>query len=137
MKLQKGAELLPKMQRIKLGQWPEMKYDAKLSFQGIVWYRVQGGMGERGDREDWVADIPGVCISIHDYYWNGSNFGPSYKSFEESMIGELKRGFRNHSHSVYQLRKKLSVAEESLALLKNITSRFSEEAGKPINGNWQ
>ncbi len=60
------------------GAWVEMTFDAEFFHRGIRWLRVKGGMGERGDREDWVADIPNVSISVHDYHWNGDSFGPNH-----------------------------------------------------------
>lgn len=96
--LPKGGKLLKKPLKKKTGNWVEMIFDAEVLVEGIRWLRVQGGMGQgsplprnSNPREDWVADIPHGCASVHDYQFREPRWGfHEYNSFEEACREQLK-----------------------------------------------
>ena len=79
--------------KLKIADWCEtVKYDASVTRHGITWYRAYKGFSERGDREDWVADLPAGCLSVSDYDWRhtSSIFKRKYKTFDAALLGEMK-----------------------------------------------
>lgn len=51
---------------LKIGTWRVGTYDAEFHYRGLRWLRYQGGFGERGGREDWVAEAPiSIAVSHH------------------------------------------------------------------------
>lgn len=83
----------------KLGSYVELTYDARLEYLGLNWFRVQGGFGGKGDRDDWVADVPGICVSVsrwHNkpgYGWDGDlDRETAMKKEVESMLDAI--GYR-------------------------------------------
>lgn len=100
--------------KLRLGRWVEMKYDATVKRAGVDWFRVKNGMGDRGDREDWCADIPGVSVAVHDYHWNGEDFGPSYGSFDAAVAGQLTFASQCLRERIADLKRQLESAEEGL-----------------------
>lgn len=117
-KLQQGAELLPKIEEVQRGNWSLLKVDASIAIHGVVWLRVYGGFGGRFDREDWIADLPGVSISVCDYHWNGSDFGPSYPSFEDACRGQLESGLRHARTSKAEAESEVAVFSDTIARLE-------------------
>lgn len=72
--------------------WDEtMKIDAKLVRNGVTWFRVMGGFGGEGKREDWVMGVNGMGESVCDYNWNGEKFGPNLGSTREEAMDETIR----------------------------------------------
>jgi len=94
--LPKGGKLLPKPIKKKIGSWVEQVVDAALVRNGIRWFRVKDGMGGRGDREDWIADVECMCCSVHDYNWiKEIDFGIiKYPTFEKAIDSQLKASFQ-------------------------------------------
>lgn len=91
----------------KIGHWVEMTYDRMLTHKGITWLGVKGGMGSQRGREDWVADIPETCISVHDYHWKGPYFGSiRYSSFHTALDGQILDGLENCKQSLRELQEK-------------------------------
>lgn len=46
------------------GSWRnDLMLDARAEVDGLTWYRVAGGFGSSGDREDWVAAVPVSSLS--------------------------------------------------------------------------
>jgi hypothetical protein len=110
-------KLLKKAEVKKVGSWSEMTYDAETYV--IRWLRVKDGMGGRGDREDWVADIPGMTICVHDYNWKEMSFGVRFgKTRDEAMVAALKRHVCNARHDIIEARTKLVVMETGLNMLE-------------------
>lgn len=136
MTLPKYAKAIEPVSK-KLGGYVAMEYDAKLTRRGVDWYRCKDGMGQRGDREDWVADLPGCSVSVNDYNWNGKDFGPSFKSFEDALDGMLKMALHHHEVSTQEKREKLAVAEATLERLTAAVEEMPEGAGECTNGKWQ
>lgn len=115
--LPKDATFLPEVQELKLGTWLPMKYDAEMTRHGVRWLRVYGGMGDRFDREDWVADLS-VCISIHDYQWNGSSFGADHGTMDNACYEELRSGLRYAIQEKEKAEKRLGELNHTIDLLK-------------------
>lgn len=124
-----GAVLLKRPVRKTLGNYVEMSYDARIVIEGIRWYRVKDGMGTRGDREDWVADLPEYGLSVHDYYWNHSiDFGKKYgDTFEEAIIGVVKESHKNIQSSIEQKEIELSRLKETSKRIADYVSKFQKE----------
>lgn len=98
--------------------WVEMTYDAMYVVAGIRWLRVKDSMGGRGDREDWVADFPGVCLSVHDYHWQGT-FGPQLgTTCEEVMRRVIQQSVVNLEKEIARLQRELLTKEDALVRLK-------------------
>lgn len=120
--LPKGAVLISPV-RLELGHYVPLEYDAKLERNGLTWYRVQGGFGRvgkaRGDREDWVADAPGVSATVCDYHWNGSSsFGLSYPSFEDALDGQREAALRTARYRLIEKQVELASLEEGIKRLE-------------------
>lgn len=119
-KLPRGAKKLPKPVHKKLGCWVQLTYDAVVERYGIKWYRVKGGFAE-GDnsREDWCADVDQCCLAVHDYHWNGDDFGPSYKSFDDACAGEIKSTQESLERIIKDCECKMKEAEVSMMKIEN------------------
>lgn len=102
----------------KFSTWVEMEYDAKLVFKGVTWYRVKGGFGQRGDREDWVGNLPGVSLSVCDYMWMKSKrWGfDVYPSFEKALEGQMRKAL------TWSRRKLIEVRMESAKQIITLTN---------------
>jgi hypothetical protein len=124
--LQKGAKMLPKPITKKVGAWGKMEFDAAIRVYGVRWLRVKDGLGGRGDREDWVADLPEVCVSVHDYHWNGDDFGANHGSFRGAIKAEMKSSLQ---HAIDQERKLLAEACEQ-ARAATLLRKALKEASK-------
>ena len=90
--------------RLKTGGWAEQDVDARAIHKGIDWYRVEDGFGTRGDREDWIADLPklSVCVSRDlgsEYYRVGVR---NFPTIEEAMDEAIKNAMR---HSDWKIDK--------------------------------
>lgn len=111
-----GGKLIPVLRK-KVGNWVEMEFDAEVMRFGQRWLRVKDGMGGRNDREDWIMDIPGQGVSIHDYHWNGEDFGANHGSFDNAILEEMKlsRGYASEKRA--ELLGKLRDMERSIELL--------------------
>lgn len=111
--LPKGGNPL-KPFRKQVGGWNELEFDAEVYVAGIRWLRVKGGMGERGDREDWVADVP-CTASVHDYQWREPRWGfTSYETFEQACQTELKSSLERLRDSSAELESKLNATRQTL-----------------------
>lgn len=91
--LPNGAIKIPTVE-MKMGNFIPQTVDAKIELYGITWYRVAGGFGGRGDREDWIADVHEVSICACDYQWNGESFGPDFGTFDNACLEALKSGLK-------------------------------------------
>jgi hypothetical protein len=112
-----GYELIHSPVELQLGTFVPLVYDAKLQRNTIMWYRVQNGFGSRGDREDWVADLP-VSVSVSDYHWNGSDFGPSYGTFDNACLQVLRIELLDYLPQMIQRAKdKLSRLESASEII--------------------
>lgn len=114
-----GIEIIKTFKK-KICNWVEMEFDAKVVKHGVTWLRVKDGMGGRGDRDDWVADLPDACICVHDYNWTTQNFGHNYGSFDAACLGELKRGLERQNYEVKELTQKLDKARKGLVRLREV-----------------
>ena len=94
-----------------------MEFDAKVERLGLRWLRVKDGMCGRSEREDWVADVPFACVSIHDYHWNGERFGANHGSFNNAIIEETKSGLSWLRSQIKELRSKIAFAEKGAEIL--------------------
>lgn len=54
-------ELLIPAEERELDTWQPGVYDAEMTYRGIRFLRYRGGFGDKGDRTDWVADLPVSC----------------------------------------------------------------------------
>ena len=126
-KLPKGARLLPQPVRKKVAGWTEMEYDAEVERLGLTWLRVRGGMGGREDREDWVAKTPALCISVHDYHWNGDDFGPDYGTFDNAIIEQVKRSRVIAAADLKKLRDNIRDLEKTITTLDEMIESARRE----------
>lgn len=120
--LPKGAILITPI-TFQIGQWVKIEYDAKLTRKNINWYRVRGGMSERNDREDWVADIPGYCVSVHDYHWNGHPFGENHGTFSNALKQELKRVLQYGPKDIKEKEQEILVLKCGLEKVRKFLSK--------------
>jgi len=114
----RGMKILTRPIKRKIGSWVEMEYDAKIKRLGMTWLRVKGGFGGRGDREDWVGDVPFGCISVSNYNWTEHNFG-HYGTFDKAIIGETRLALENLESEIKKLAGKTAQARHCLTLLKS------------------
>ena len=109
----------------KLGGWNALTVDARLVWRGITWYRVKGGFSSTGDREDWVADVGGTCVSVSSYHWNGESFGANHGSFDNAMLQESKLAASHAQYHIAKLEADLASKKKGLALLKKSIKKKS------------
>lgn len=103
----------------KIGGWNEMEYDKTIVRKGITWYRVKDGMGGQGDREDWVASVPELCISVHDYQWREPRWGIiSYPSFKAALDGEILRGIESGKSRLEKKKAEIERLTTAVAMLE-------------------
>lgn len=127
--LPKGARHITPVKK-EIGGYVKLPYDAKVTLNGVTWYRVQGGFSGHGDREDWVADIPLVNLSVHDYEWREPRWGfVSVNSFEEATEVALKGAPVTVRHRQKELRAKLALLRIAQRRLK-IVNRAIKSARK-------
>jgi len=117
--LPEGAYLLSSLKTLSLGSFTPQIVDAAIEKYGVTWYRVKGGFGGRNDREDWIADLP-ISVSIHDYHWNGEDFGPDYGSFENAMYEELKKGLELAHLELQKAIEIQSSMDDAITLLERV-----------------
>ena len=110
--LPEGAKKLKPTLRLKIAGWVEQEFDAEVTRGGIRWLRVKDGLGGYKDREDWIADIPELCVAVHDYNWTDTGFGKNYGSFDKAIKGILE--------------KTLSMADERYAEALKRVSRLKD-----------
>lgn len=119
-RLPKGGSPLKRLLKKKIGGWVEMSFDATFVRHGIRWYRVKDGMGDNGDREDWVADLPESCISLHDYNWNRLWCDTVYYGdFETAVLTALKRELHHEREKIIELHDKIERLRMSVELVEN------------------
>ena len=119
---------MPKPLRKKIGAWVEMEFDAAIRVRGIRWLRVRGGLGGEFRHEDWVADVPAICCSVHDYHWNGDDFGPNYGSFLGAIRAEMKLSLDYAIYEAKKLRKKARAQAEGAAVLRKALAKAKAKA---------
>jgi len=119
--LPKGAKLIKPPIEKEVGGWVLQEFDARVERLGLTWLRVKGGMG---GSEDWIADIPSGCVSIHDYEWREPRWGSArYESFDEACAGRIARAIEHQKHKAAELRQKAEEADESVVLLARAIAR--------------
>lgn len=105
----------------KIGGLVEMKFDRELFRRGIRWLRVKDGMCGRGDREDWVADVEGLTVSVHDYQWKPPYFGlTTYKSIREAMDDQMKRGISSLEEEIINAENKAALARSVIINVRKL-----------------
>jgi len=104
---------------LKLGTYTPQQVDARLQMHGVTWYRVKGGFGGQGDREDWIADLP-FSVSASDYNWNGAEFGADYGSFENALTENLRHATVHARYKVEELRAQVEKLDAALASLPEV-----------------
>ena len=115
--LPKGAKLVPVFKK-SIGGWVEMEYNATVERLGLKWHRVKDGMGQRGDSEEWICDLPSGCINVHAYSWRAPRWGfERYNSFDEAVVGETQKGIDNANRRAAEYRLKADKAGETVRLL--------------------
>lgn len=59
-------------------------------------------------------------VSVHDYQWNGDDFGPDYGSFANACRQELKLGLRNPLLVLKQKQKECSQLKNTVSMLAKL-----------------
>lgn len=118
--LPKGARSIEPAKHAVIGAWKPQFFDAKVERHGITWYRVQNGMGGRNDREDWCADVPGVCIAVHDYHYNGEEFGANHGTFDNACLQEARIHLRQAKKEREKKLVELKAINKALAILEKL-----------------
>lgn len=90
--------------------------DAAIMLDGILWYRIQRGFGGRGDREDWIANIPALSVSVSDYHWNGEDLG-SYGTFENACRQQLISALEYGKQIEQKKKEELKDIESAITML--------------------
>lgn len=115
-----GATLVDPPEKRAVAGWSEMEYDARCVRRGITWLRVKDGMGRKGDREDWVADLPAYCISVHDYQFRAPYWGlEQYPSFNAAIKGQMKRAIQHANELAEEQTRKAAALRKTVGLLKS------------------
>jgi hypothetical protein len=120
-----GAEAITPIE-LHLGRGLPQTFDAKITLRGIAWYRVRSGFGGRGDREDWIADLA-VSVSVSDYHWNGSDFGPDYGSFESACAAQAIRALQIAKQKLADARFEMHIMHQCVSKLLALGIEDPEE----------
>jgi len=116
--------MLKRILKTEIGGWSEMEYDAQMKRLGITWYRVKGGMGGRGDREDWIANLPSGCVVVHGYQYRAPYWGfEKYRSLNAAIAGQIEGAIKNERGKISACESKIKAARESLQLLQAALSK--------------
>ena len=108
---------------LKLGTYIPQWFDARMTFLGLDWYRVSRGFGGRGDRIDWIADVPAVALSVASHRPANGGFGWNSDSpFELVAAAEVKR-YLGHA-----LREREAAIAKLVELTDAITTLTGAEA---------
>jgi hypothetical protein len=119
-KLPRGAVLISPPEKREIAGWAEMKYDARCVRYGITWLRVKDGIGGRGDREDWVADLPAMTVSVHDYHFHAPYWGiERYPSFNAAIKGQIKRAVGYARQQADEYTRKTAALVRTAKILKS------------------
>ena len=76
-------------QRLEIGGWNPLDYDDEIVVNGLRWLRVAGGFGGKNDRTDWVADSPGICVSVSR--WHTKRVAQVEDNFGYGFDGNMTR----------------------------------------------
>lgn len=130
-KLPKDAKRLKRISSKKIGNWcGSLRFDATREYLGIRWYRVRGGFafssrswhnGHYWAREDWVADLEGVCLSVNETDWKGSMFDkkPKAKSWKEAARNKVAEIAERLESQIQKHQVNLNALRRTQAVLKN------------------
>ena len=98
--------------RKKLNGWVEMEFTQGTVYRGIVWLKTD--FGGRGDRIDWVADLPWGAVHVGKLLTGRYKEGWIYGQFESltlAMDHALERALasseRDIQNTIEQLRKQI------------------------------
>lgn len=101
-----------------------MTFDRELYHNGIRWLRVKNGMGGRGDREDWVADVNHMTVSVHDYQFRPPYRGwDKYKSMTAAMDDQLRKGLEQLEGDAKKAQKHLKNVLATCSKMKYLKER--------------
>jgi hypothetical protein len=104
------------MTRRKIGNWKELDYeDEPVEHRGLTWYKVVGGFGGRGDRDDWVADVQGACVSVTK--WSNEKWSNRFDALEEAMDDEVVQKAEAQRSKVQETALRLAEEASGLAAL--------------------
>lgn len=116
--LPRGAVLVPPFKKT-VGGWVEQEFDATCERFGLTWLRVKDGLGNSGDREDWIVDIPSGCVSVHDYEWRKPYWGlHNYPSFDKACAGRIAQAVQFQQQKAAEHRENAKKADTAVAILK-------------------
>lgn len=107
-----------------IGNWQPQVFDAQLEYHGITFYRVHRGFGGKGDREDWLADLPCTSCSVTHYHRtgfarDGDGWGwDGLQTFEEAVDSELGLSYEGHGKRIPELARKLADVTEAHSRLR-------------------
>jgi len=98
--------------RKKLNGWRELEFTQGTLHRGIVWLRTD--FGGRGDRIDWVADVPWGSIYVSKYLSGWGSGGWHYGQYQSLTLAmdlalerALARSERDIQETVERLRKQI------------------------------
>ena len=128
-RLPKGAIMLARVVRKKIGGWVEMEYDAKIKRLGLWWWRAKGGFGDHNNRSEyWCAQIPAGCLCVDNSDWDGSlPFGYDtktlYRSFDAAVKGETKAFVEQAKQREQETLEKYETAAEARKIIEHAAAR--------------
>jgi hypothetical protein len=112
----------------KIGSWVELDFDRRLMYAGLAWYRVKDGFGGRGDREDWVADVPSVGLSVTNRGSRGFSSGrrgwgwEGDRTFREEADYQIALGLQSAAQRRDKAARELVDAIDAFRLLEQAGS---------------
>lgn len=105
---------------IKVGGWAPQQATAWAERFGLRWFRTD--FGGRGDRTDWIAEVPGLCVSISRWHtdpegmWSGFG-GRDGVTMDEAMIAEIETTIGAANFTIPTLIRKIAAAEDGRRML--------------------
>ncbi len=105
--------------RMEIGGWNELTYTAMKTYRGLKWYKTC--FGEKGEREDWVADLPGVTVNVSRYTRNKKweiVFKDPTSSWEKAADAALERARDTVKHDLNKAIIRLAALATSSNLIE-------------------
>lgn len=124
LSLPPGARMLARPVQLDTGGWVPQTVDAVLEFEGVTWARVQGGFGDGQrtgwhPREDWVAVVPAVAISVSRYFDKPDVWDRKSQTMQEAMRAEVQTKLGHARYTLREAQERVRRLERAIALLES------------------
>lgn len=101
---------------LKLGDYIPLVYREARTYRGITWHLTC--FAARNDREDWVADLPGVSVNVSRYREQiGWNIHTGDKTWEEEADTNLASALFCATRMIVDIKQRMAILEKTAGIL--------------------